>query len=312
MTERHRPAPIPPREGEAPVRSEPSPAEQRVAQAMGLLERGIERAMSEEGFAGYLKMLGRFHEYSFRNVLLIAMQRPDAARVAGYRKWQELGRQVRKGEKGITILVPHIVKDRDKVNEEGTPTEKLVGFGTGYVFDIAQTEGKALPAPPIPETLSSESERSMALSRALERYAARSGALVERDPAFPANGAYFPDAKRIVVNADLPGDQATKTLAHEVAHFVAAHDRAIPRADAETVAESAAFVVLHHFGLDSGRYTFPYVAAWARDKQVLQRNLGAIQQTSHRLIAGVEQALSQEQGRECDIVILQSRDTATE
>jgi len=100
------------------------------------------------------------------------------------------------------------------------------------------------------------------------------------------NGYYSPMHKRIVVHERLVGtDQATKTLAHEAAHHVAAHHGNLDRRDAETVAESAAFVVLHRFGLDTSGYTFPYVAGWAEDKVVLRRNLDAIRKIASTLIA---------------------------
>jgi antirestriction protein ArdC len=287
MTERYRPSARSPQEGGASITAEQASREQRVAQALSLLEQGIERVMSEEGFADYLRAMSRFHEYSYANILLIRIQRPTATRVAGYKRWQSLERQVRKGEKGIAIFVPHIVKDRENLDEQGKPGERIAGYGTGYVFDISQTEGKPLPLPPLPEMLSGESERAKLLSDCLERFAVGRGATVERDPSLPANGVYYPAAKKIVVNAALGGDQATKTLCHEVAHFVADHTTSIRREDAETVAESAAFVVLRHFGLDTSQYSFPYVAAWAADKQVLQQNLGAIQQASHLLITEI-------------------------
>lgn len=270
----------------------------RVAAALALLEGGVERLLDDAGFADYLRAMARFHEYSHNNILLIAAQRPDATRVAGYRRWRELGRQVGKGERGILILVPHLVRDRDDVDEAGRPREKLVGFGTAHVFDIAQTTGRALPAPPAVAELAGSSERGRALYDHLERALAERGVAVVRDPALPANGAYYPTHKLVALHADLAGDQAAKTLAHEAAHHVADHQGLVDRRDAETVAESVAFVVLHRCGLDSGGYTFPYVAGWAARKGVLQRNLHAIRATSHALIRQIERLIAQEPGRD--------------
>ena len=100
------------------------------------------------------------------------------------------------------------------------------------------------------------------------------------------------DRQRIAVHPCLTGDQATKTLAHEVAHYVARHDgtATITRADQETIATGAAHVVLHHFGIDAGGYTFPYVARWAEDRAVLARNLEAIRATASALIVALEDA----------------------
>ncbi len=230
---------------------------------------------------------------------LILTQAPEATRVAGYKKWQELGRQVRKGEKGITILVPHKRRqsrdhqDADEHKEEGTTTERTVftsvsGFGIGRVFDVLQTDGDPLPEPPRPEVVDGASDTGMRLYADLLDYLELHGVTARREDTEPANGYYQPFTRHVGIGHHIDGDQATKTLAHEVAHMVAGHLSGIERRDAETVAESAAFVVLTHYGIDSSGYTFPYVATWAQDRAVLKRNLAAIQQVSHRIIAGIE------------------------
>ncbi len=114
------------------------------------------------------------------------------------------------------------------------------------------------------------------------------GVTAAREDTQPANGYYRPLTNHVGIGRHIDGDQATKTLAHETAHMVADHLPGIERRDAETVAESAAFVVLTHYGIDSWGYTFPYVATWAQDRAVLKRSLAAIQRTSHRIIAGIE------------------------
>ena len=111
---------------------------------------------------------------------------------------------------------------------------------------------------------------------------------MEREELARGNGYFAPDRRQIGMHARLTGDQATKTLAHETAHFVAGHRAGLARDDAETVAESAAYVLLQHYGIDSGGYTFPYVARWVADRTVLTRNLAAIQQTAHAIITAIE------------------------
>lgn len=264
---------------------ERAPSEDKLAATMRTLEAGITSILDSDSFAEYLVVMSRFHHYSFGNVMLILAQRSDATQVAGYRKWQELGRQVNKGEKGIKILVPH---KRVVELEEGEETTIVRSFGVGSVFDIAQTDGEPLPAPPAAHEIREATDVGGALYGALESYVTEQGITVVREELPRANGYYAPTLKRIAVDSRLAGDQATKTMAHETAHFVAEHRGWMPREDAETVAESAAYVILQHYGIDSGSYTFAYVARWAEDRLVLKRNLDAIQKTSHTIIHAIE------------------------
>ena len=268
-------------------------AQERMQQALGLLEAGIAAILDSESFAGYLRAMARFHRYSAHNVALILAQNPDATHVAGYRAWQQLGRQVRKGEKGLVILVPLVSRVKgDGDAEADEPDERVVTrFGVGYVFDIAQTDGEPLPEPPAVEAIAGATDRGAALWEALAGWLTAQGVALEvRDCGRP-NGSYAPATRTIVVHERLVGtDQATKTLAHEAAHFVAEHRCSLPREDAETVAEGAAYVVLHHFGLDTSGYSFPYVARWAEDKAVLRRNLEAIREVAAAIVEGVQGA----------------------
>lgn len=271
----------------------------RLQTALQTLEQGIDSILSSEGFAAYLATMARFHSYSSSNIALILNQAPEATRVAGYKKWQELGRQVRKGEKGIVILVPHKRRssrdhqDVDEHKEEETTTERTVftsvsGFGIGRVFDVVQTDGDPLPEPPRPEVVDGASDTGMRLYADLLDYLELHGVTTSREDTEPVNGYYQPFNRHVGIGRHIDGDQATKTLTHEVAHMVSGHLSGVERRDAETVAESAAFVVLTHYGIDSSGYTFPYVATWAQDRAVLKRNLASVQQTSHRIIAGIE------------------------
>ncbi len=266
-------------------------AQERMQQAMALLEEGIGNILDSDSFAGYLRAMSRFHHYSAHNVALILAQNPDATRVAGYRAWQQLGRQVRKGEKGLVILVPLVSRVKGEGDAEaGEQDERVVTrFGVGYVFDVAQTDGEPLPEPPAVQAITSASDRGAALWEALVEWLTAQGVTLEVKDCGRPNGSYAPATRTIAVHERLVGtDQATKTLTHEAAHYIADHRCSLPRQDAETVAEGAAYVVLHHFGLDTGGYSFPYVARWAEDKAVLRRNLEAIRRTATVLIDGVE------------------------
>ena len=259
---------------------------ERVNAALASLEQGIDGILDSQSFAAYLATMAKFHSYSAGNILLITLQAPEASRVAGYQRWKQLGRQVKLGEKGIKILVPHVKKQTD---EETGEEERIVrGFGLGTVFDIKQTDGKPLPEPPIAREIRESSDAGVALFGHLMRFAEGEGVAVEHEELEHGYGYYAPGERRIALGSHLVGDQRTKTLAHEAAHFVADHRGWTTREDAETVAESVAFVVLNHYGIDTSGYSFAYVANWAQDRAVVKRNLDAIQQTAHAVIAGIE------------------------
>jgi hypothetical protein len=277
-----------------------APADSRRADLVATLERGVAQLVTSEGFRAYLRTQATFHAYSFGNVLLIAAQSPEATLVNSYKRWQTLGRQVRKGEKGIAIFVPYKRTETDP--ETGLPVETVTGFGVGHVWDVAQTDGEPLPAPPPIAEDASSSGVARELNLRLSRWLIGEGLRLESKE-FPghAAGFYHPTKRQIVVRRSVIADedgseqplvdplnvQKTKTLVHEAAHYVADHRGHVDRRDAETVAEGAAFVVLAHHGLDTAGYSFPYLATWARDVAVLKRNLAAIQQAANHLITAI-------------------------
>jgi antirestriction protein ArdC len=228
----------------------------RVKQALQALEQGIDAILTGEGFACYLRTMARLPQYSAGNLALIHAQCPDATRVAGYRRWQELGRQVKKGEKGITILVPHKWEVAAETEED---EERVIvrGFGTGTVFDIAATDGPPLPEPPAVEPIAGASDVGMRLFADVLDYLETQSVPVSREVLPSGNGYWEPSSRRIVLGTHIDGDQATKTLTHETAHMVAGHSLGMDHRDVETVAESSAFVVLSHYGIESSGYSFP-------------------------------------------------------
>lgn len=274
----------------------------RTAIALKTLEDGILTLTSSDEWARYLKMQAAFHDYSFNNVLLIMAQRSDATRVAGFRAWKKLGRSVQKGEKALWILAPLV----SKVNREDTAdaqddvkgvdreVRRVVGFRAVAVFDVSQTEGDPLPAPV--RKLTGDSGADL-FTRVNSWSTANGCPVTVEDFEGRANGFYEPEKHAITVRAGLSPDQALKTLIHEVAHSILHRDPAVYAAhkgDAELEAESVAFVVLQHFGLDSGDYSFGYVAAWqgGGDEaiQALKSSAGRIAATVHSIIAGLELA----------------------
>ncbi len=261
--------------------------DEKMQDALTTLERGIAAILDGEEFARYLTTLARFHMYSPNNVAMIHAQRRDATRVAGYRAWQTLGRQVRKRERGIRIVVPH--RARVAPAEDDRQEQEIVtGWGIGYVWDVAQTIGEPLAVPPIHGALTGDVTVAEVVREELTGWLRREGVtLVQRDTG-RANGYYLPRTREIAIHHHLAGIRELKTLVHEAAHFAADHCGGVRWEDAETVAEGAAYTVLSHFGLDTSGYSFGYVAEWARDLAVVRRNLAAIQQVAHRLIVAIE------------------------
>jgi antirestriction protein ArdC len=282
-----------------PGKDHPAEAGQdRIAGILRQLEEGIDGILSDEGFARYLRVMARFPGYSATNVALILFQQPEATKVAGYRMWQSLGRQVKKGETGIKIFVPFRRRlprtpeteegsDEEEQKQQRAPLGAVTGFGLGTVFDVAQTEGDPLPEPPSLQEIDGTSDLGWAIDQRLSRWLLDEGLTLTKVETGRARGYYRPDSRTIALSNAGSGDQQTKTLVHEAAHYVADHRGQVERRDAETVAESSAFVVLTHFGLDTSGYSFPYVATWAADRQVLKRNLGEIQGVSRTLIEAI-------------------------
>jgi len=234
----------------------------KLATAHDELVRAVEALVSGEDWAAMLEMAARFHRYSSANVLLILSQCPGASRCAGYRTWQGLGRQVRRGEKGIGILAPVIRRRRGEPEAE---TERiLAGFRVVFVFDYAQTEGEPLPDV-APVALTGEAPER--LWEALGAQVEAAGFELTRGDCGPANGVTDYMARRVTVSDCLEPAQAAKTVCHELAHALL-HDgteyAAGCRGLVEVEAESVAFLVCRAAGLDASAYTFPYVASWAQ------------------------------------------------
>ena len=231
------------------VSSPPSAA--RRSELLDSLTKGVARLVSSEQWQRHLEIQARFHHYSANNVVLIAGQFPEATQVAGFRAWRKLGRQVKRGEKAIWILAPVIIREGDD--------DRLRGFRPVPVFDVSQTEGEPLPA--ICTPLVGDDDHG--LFARLVRVAGSLGYTVVRTP---IEGSTHGDCsfveRRIRIEARNDRRQQVKTLAHEVTHALL-HEGVTDRGRAELEAESVAYVVCRQWGIDSGTYSFGYVAAWA-------------------------------------------------
>jgi len=241
------------------------PSNPTLATALERLRTGVTALMTSSGWRAALEFRARLHTYSFLNSSLMLAQRPDATLVAGFRRWQELGRQVNRREKGIAILAPMLRTDPDD------PDRKiLTGFRTVYVFDVRQTSGEPIPEPPHPQRLEGDGPLVQAATRHLITFAAQQGIAVRDDLTHPtALGAYVHATRVIRMRPDLAPLQYLKTLVHELAHALL-HDPSVDqRHQAELEAESCAYLVCQELGLDTSAYSFAYLANWAPSLEAL-------------------------------------------
>lgn len=252
------------------------------------LEQGVKDVWNSDEYIAYLNTMSKFHSYSFGNILLILMQRPDATLVAGFKSWQtKFSRFVKKGEKGITILAPcpkqTIVTKKDANGNEYEEVIKWMSYRPVTVFDIAQTDGKDLPSYGVDE-LSGDVADYGKLMDALKAQASVPVVFEDMDD---AHGYCTPT--KIAIKNGMSELQTVKTMIHELAHHLMKHCSSENHEDRETKevqAESVAYVVSTTLGLDTGDYSFGYVAGWAGNQnvKVLQGALAAIQKTADTII----------------------------
>jgi hypothetical protein len=238
------------------------------------LAAGVSRLTDSEEWIRHLACQSRFHRYSFGNALLIASQCPDATRVAGFRAWNKMGRSVSKGERALWILAPMVMKKADDGKPEGDRV--LRGFKQVPVFDISQTEGDELPA--ACHRLSGA--EPIHCFEAMTDVARSIGYTVEgSELSNGVNGDCNFGLRRIRVEIRNEPAQQLKSLVHEIAHALL-HQGERDRPLAELEAESTAYVVCHHLGLDTGAYSFGYVTTWAGGQE---RATAAIRSSGARI-----------------------------
>ena len=290
---------------------------ERMKEITDRLETGIQELFESERYKAYLTTMSKFHSYSFNNTLLIAMQ--GGQLVAGYNKWRDdFHRNVKRGEKGIKILAPapyKVKKEVPKLDEQGKPvmdkdgkplTEvqetQVPAFKIVSVFDVSQTEGEPLPSIGVEE-----------LTGSVERYGEFFKALEQTSPVpigfedIPSgsHGYYHLTEKRIAIQEGMSELQTLKTAIHEIAHSklhaIDPEAPAIEQADRpdsrtrEVQAESVAYAVCQHYGLDTSDYSFGYVAGWSsgKDLKELKASLETIRATAHELITTIDGHLAQ-------------------
>ena len=307
---------------------------QKVKEITDKLEEGLKELFESEKYKNYLSTMSKFHNYSVNNTLLIALQKPDATLVAGFKAWQtNFNRHVNKGEKGIRILAPapyKIKEERDKLDpvtgevvfdKDGMPqTEevevKIPAFRAVSVFDVSQTDGE-----PIPEL---EAKELLATVEGYEdfikaiTYVSPVSISFEEIPG-DSKGYFSPAENRIGVQEGMGESQTLKTMVHETAHAML-HSREVEndnllapakdRNTKEVEAESIAYTVCQHFGIDTSDYSFGYIAGWSsgKDMRELKSSLDTIRKTASELITGIEGQL-QELQRDREIMQEQEKES---
>jgi hypothetical protein len=272
--------------------------QQRLADLGEQLKQEVAAVQDSEAFKRYLAAQAVFHHYSARNVFLILFQRPEATRVAGYTTWQKLGRQVRRGESGITIFAPAPFKQTTTATITGEVTEELIPrFKTATVFDIAQTVGEPLPTIKLGEIAGSAPSGAYAV---LVDFAASIGyTMVSHPEDDEAEGRCNYEERTISVQAGT-AERMLHILIHELAHALTAAIRQThDRTERETIAEGVAFVACTAIGLDAGGYAFPYIAGYAGQKDgaaIITRLMDTIQKTAAQIIETIETRLLGELG----------------
>ena len=263
------------------------------AELLATLADGVAELTNSTAWRAWLDVQRRFHRYSWGNTLLIAAQRPDATRVAGFHAWLRLGRHVRKGEHGIAILAP--VVPRLRVVDADSGDERWVAgrphaFRVAHVFDVSQTDGEELAPPPVTRLEGGDPKDWYTQLRD-----------VAHSLEFTVEEDYLPDdvngdcnhaLRQIRIEVRNGQRQQVKTLAHELGHAILHADRAgLCREQAELEAESVAYVVCAGLGIDTSEYSFGYLAVWAgggeQARRAIAESAQRIQMAAHRVLDAV-------------------------
>lgn len=259
-------------------------AKQLAEHGLAELKQALDAGKSES-LKRYLAVMGRFHRYSWNNCFMIALQKPDATYVAGFHRWLQLGRYVRKGETGIAIFAPLAYRKRDEASPSDGEIE-VRGFKAVHVFDVSQTEGEELPE------LAGINGEPGELLAGLEELIRNSGiALVDED--LPL-GTYGVSRKgEIAIATGLAPAERFAVLAHELAHEWL-HDqeqrKSLAKAVRETEAEAVAFVVCNAFEFDCSTRSSDYIQLYQGNKETLISSLERIQRTATRIIGALQES----------------------
>ena len=294
---------------------------QEMDQMAQKLEAGVKNVFQGENYKAYLDFCAKMPRYSINNQILIMMQKPDATMCQSFTGWKEMGRFVKKGEKGIRVMAPapyKMEREQDKMGADGKPVldkdgepvkevveVKVNAFKPVSTFDISQTEGEPVPRLGVDE-----------LTGSVEGYATLMEAIKQASPVpisfenieSGAKGYFQVEENRIAIQEGMSEAQTVKTALHEASH-ASLHNKEAMNADSdkksrnqkECEAESVAYVVCQHYGIDTSEYSFPYVAGWSSDKEVpeLKASLDTIRRAASDLIVKIDEKIAElTQGQE--------------
>lgn len=291
-------------------------AEQRKAELKDItekLEKGVQDVYSSEQYQDLLNTMAKFPHYSVNNNILIMMQKPDATLVQSYTGWKKMGRFVKKGEKGIRILAPapfKLEKEQDKVDESGKVVldkdgeavkEKIeinmTAFKPVSTFDVSQTEGEPLPQIGVDE-LTGNIKGYQTLFEAIK--SASPVPIAFEDIKSGAKGYFHVEENRIALNNGMSEIQNVKTAIHEMAHAKLHNSEAQKnnkqsKNSKEVEAESVAYTVCEHYGIDTSDYSFAYVATWSQGKELpeLKESLNIIRNAASELITKIDEKVQE-------------------
>lgn len=289
-------------------------SEEKIKALTEKLESGVKAVFESEQYKAYLKAMSKFHNYSFGNIMLILMQCPNASAVAGFNKWKkDFGRTVKKGEHGIAIIAPTPYKklvEREKIDpvskkpiigQDGKAEKEAVflqlnSYKVAYVFDVSQTEGRPLPSYGVDELKGIVDN----YDSVLKLVTAAAPVPVYFRPPEESKGCYKHKEQAIYINEGMTHIDTLSVLIHEIAH---AKLHALPVKDGEITgkhqknrrtreveAESVAYVVSQHFGIETGESSFAYITGWSKGKELdeLKSSLDCICSTAGKIIDDIE------------------------
>lgn len=291
----------------------------KISEAVKNIQEGVRQVFTSDKYMDFLKFMAQFHHYSYRNAALIYAQKPDATYVAGFKAWKNRGYSVLKGEKGIGIFAPMLVKEKHEhvrkdefgnviLDDNGTPElekaeSKRLHFRLVNVFDISQTNAEP---PTLTSELKGEDAKADCLAEAIKEVSQyRICFANETTDEYLAirkktKGYCNHFIQQIVVRDDMSGIQTAKTLLHEYAHscfhseILDRKNNASERNSREIEAESTAYILATYFGIDTSEFSMPYIASWSQEKtEVLENVLNNIQEKAHSLIDILEPVYNQ-------------------
>jgi len=271
--------------------------QEKIQAALDRIDSAVENINTDADWRAFLSFSSKFYHYSARNTLLIYAQNPQASYVKGYKAWNQLGRYVKKGARGISILAPCVktveefAEPDNKAEYQDAEAEKvtkkvITGFKIAHVFDIADTDGDDSQLPVLVKGLAGNTEQERQIYESLKAYISTEHP-VQEVTGMSAKGSFNRATGVISIRDDLEYLQKSKTIIHEYAHsldFAMNPSEDISRNRRELVAESVAFTVSLRLGLDTSRYSMGYIKSWLKDKDELKAVADTVQKVAAKII----------------------------